>query len=232
MWRSEPSISHRAKVVNTEPVPPFPMKRFSPFSTHEPSGWRTARLEMLYASEPAFGSVSAKPASLRPAAGVGEEALLLLVRPEHVDAFEPNRLVHAQDDGQGGVDLGEGLEHTGIAGLGQALPAVSLGHVEAHQTALPEFPDHVVADPAVLLDLARVQAGAELLGGGDQGPLLLLSGIRLRPGEDEVLVDLATEQGLGERGGGLLRARPVNPCLRCRLHRPEPTPNLSPAPPG
>jgi hypothetical protein len=47
MWRSRPSISQRANVVNTAPFSPLPMKRFSPFSRHEPSGWATARDSML-----------------------------------------------------------------------------------------------------------------------------------------------------------------------------------------
>ena len=40
------TISQRAKVVNTEPLPPLPMNRFSPFRTHEPSACFTARLSM------------------------------------------------------------------------------------------------------------------------------------------------------------------------------------------
>src|SRR5947207_1497835 len=49
------------------------MNRFSPFRSQEPSGWRVARLSRWYASEPALGSVRAKPASLRPAARSGRK---------------------------------------------------------------------------------------------------------------------------------------------------------------
>ena len=39
--------------------------------------------------------------------------------------------MHAQDDRERRVDLGEGLEHARVAGLGEALAAVPLRHVEA-----------------------------------------------------------------------------------------------------
>ena len=137
-----------------------------------------------------------------PAAGgeVGEEALLLLLGAEHVDALEADRLVNAEDDREGGVDPGKGLEHARVAGLGETLAAEALGDIEATQAALPELADHVVADPAVLLDLPRVQPGAQLVGAGDQGPdLVLLVGVGLRPRKDQLLVDLAQEQRLRER---------------------------------
>ena len=43
MWLSLPSTSARANVVKTSPRPPFPIQRFSPLSTHEPSPCCTAR---------------------------------------------------------------------------------------------------------------------------------------------------------------------------------------------
>ena len=68
---------------------------------------------------------------LAPGREVGQEALLLLVGAEHVDALEADRLMHAEHDRERRVDLGEGLEHPRVAGLGEALPAVLLVDVEA-----------------------------------------------------------------------------------------------------
>ena len=137
---------------------------------------------------------------LAPGGEVGEEALLLLVASEQHDSLHADRLMHAHHDRQGRVDLREGLEHPAVAGLGEALPAVALGHVQAAQAALAELADQVVADPPVLLDPARVdRLGGELSQRGDQGadPVLLTLG-GLRVGKDELVVDLAEEQRLGE----------------------------------
>ena len=165
-----------------------------------------------------------EPGQLAPGGEVGEEALLLLLGAEQVDALEADRLVDAEDDRQRGVDPGEGLEHARVAGLREALAAVALRDVEAAQAALAQLADHVVADPAVLLDLARVKPGAELVRGRDQRPhVLLLGGVGLRPRKDQVLVDLAQEQGLRERGAGLLGPRLLHPCLGRGLHQREGT---------
>ena len=67
-----------------------------------------------------------EPGQLAAGGEVGEEALLLLLGAEHVDALEADRLVDAEDDRQRGVDPGEGLEHARIAGLREALAAVAL----------------------------------------------------------------------------------------------------------
>ena len=69
---------------------------------------------------------------------VGQEALLLLVGAEHVDALEADRLVDAEDDRERRVDLGEGLEHARVAGLREALAAVALVDVEAAEPGLAE----------------------------------------------------------------------------------------------
>jgi hypothetical protein len=61
---------------------------------------------------------------------VREETLLLLIGAEQGDAFEADRLVDAEDDREGGVDLADGLEDPRIAGLGEALPAVLLIDIE------------------------------------------------------------------------------------------------------
>src|SRR2546421_423298 len=52
---------------------------------------------------------------------VGQEPLLLLVVAEQHDALHPDRLVHAEGDGERPVDLPEGLEHPRVARLRQAL---------------------------------------------------------------------------------------------------------------
>ena len=90
---------------------------------------------------------------LAPAREVGQEALLLLVAAEHVDALEADRLVDAEHDRERRVDLGEGLEDPRVAGLGEALPAVGLVDVQAAEPRLAELADRPVADPARLLDL-------------------------------------------------------------------------------
>ena len=160
---------------------------------------------------------------LAPGGEVGQEALLLLVGAEHVDALEADRLVHAEHDRERRVDLGEGLEHARVAGLREALAAVALVDVEAAEPGLAELADHVVADPALLLDLAVVHARADLARGGVQvaDPLLLV-GVGRRPGEDHLLVDLAEEERLRERGD-LALGLVLELGLGRRLHPAQPT---------
>jgi hypothetical protein len=108
--------------------------------------------------------------------------------------------MHPEHDRERRVDAGEGLEDARVPRLREALAAVFLGHVEAAEAALAELADDVVADPPLLLDLSRVEARPELVSRGDEGSdLVLLAGIRLGPGEDELLVDVAEEQGLRKR---------------------------------
>ena len=110
----------------------------------------------------------------------------------------------AEDDRQRGVDLGERLEDPRVARLREALAAVLLVDVEAAEPRVAELADDVVADPAVLLDLAMVDRRADLARPRAQlTDLALLLLIRGRPREDHLLVDLAEQQGLGERRGGL-----------------------------
>src|SRR5262249_16944504 len=145
-----------------------------------------------------------EPGELAARGEVGEEALLLLVAPEHEDALEPDRLVHAHDDRKRRVDLRERLENARVAGLREALAAVLLGNVEAAQPALADLADRLVADPALLLDLAAVVALAELAQRVDEpADAVLLARLGLRPREHELLVDLAEEERLCERGDRL-----------------------------
>ena len=140
---------------------------------------------------------------------VGEEALLLLVGAEQGDALEADRLVDAEDDRQRRVDLADGLEDPGVAGLGEALPAVLLLDVEAERPDLAQVAEHLVGDPALLLGLPRVVVlGAVVADPRVQitDPVLLLA-VGGRPGEDQLLVDLAEEERLGERGDALLSLR-------------------------
>jgi hypothetical protein len=113
--------------------------------------------------------------------------------------------VDAEDDRQRAVDLPDRLEHPRVAGLREALAAVLLVDVEPEDPALAERGDRLVADPALLLDRARVVVlRAVLAQRGDQAAdLLLLGVVGTREGEDEVVVDLAEEQGLGEGGDGV-----------------------------
>ena len=69
---------------------------------------------------------------------VGQPALLLLVAAEQADALVADRLVHAEHDRQRGVDLADRLEHARVAGLREALAAVLLVDVEAHDADLAE----------------------------------------------------------------------------------------------
>ncbi len=147
-----------------------------------------------------------EPGELAAGGEVREEALLLSVGAEHVDALEADRLVDAEDDRQGRVDLGEGLEDARVAGLREALASVGLVDVEAAQPGLAELADHVVADPPLLLDLAVVHPGPDVARGRVERPdPLLLARVRGRPREHEFLVDLAEEQRLGERRDLALR---------------------------
>ena len=67
-----------------------------------------------------------EPCQLAAGGEVGEEALLLLVGAEQVDALEADRLVHPHDDRERPVDLGELLGDAAVAGLRQTLAAVLL----------------------------------------------------------------------------------------------------------
>jgi hypothetical protein len=97
-----------------------------------------------------------------------------------VDALEPDRLVDAHHDRERRVDLGEGLEDARVAGLRQPLAAVLLGHVEPAQPALAQLLDDVVSEPALLLDLARVDLRLGKLAQRrvQAADLLLLVGVR------------------------------------------------------
>ncbi len=130
---------------------------------------------------------------------VGQEALLLLVAAEQGDSLVADRLVDAEDDRERPVDLGELLEDARVAGLREALPAVALVDVEPAEPGVAELADHVVADPAVLLDLAVVDRLADRAGtGAELADLDLLVLVGLRPREDHLLVDLPEQQRLRE----------------------------------
>jgi hypothetical protein len=167
-------------------------------------------LSRISAMNSSVSSIRAK-VELAAAGEIGQEARLLLVGAEQRDRLHADRLVNAHDHRQRRVDLREHLGHAAVAGLRQALPAVLLVHVQAAEPGLAEGGDHLVADPAVLLGLARVdQLGRDVAQPCDQGAdLVLLFGVRLRIGEDEVLVDLAEEERLREaadRGRGFHQA--------------------------
>ena len=137
---------------------------------------------------------------LAPGGQVGQPSLLLLVGAEQGDALVADRLVHPEHDRQGGVDLPDRLEHARVAGLGQALAAVSLVHVEAQHPDLAEVADDLVRNPALLLDAARVVVLGAVLAkpAVEVADPLLLVGVGRGPGKDQLLVDLAQEQRLGE----------------------------------
>ena len=138
---------------------------------------------------------------------VWEEPRLLVVAPAQGDALVADRLVHAEDDGQRRIGLGERLEDTAVAGLGEPLPAVLLRHVEAAEAAFTEIADQLVSDPATRLDRALVDTRCRVVAQprGQLPHLALLGLVGPRVWEDEPLVDLAEEEGLGERGDALDR---------------------------
>src|SRR4051794_5704694 len=93
---------------------------------------------------------------LPPGGEVGEKALLLLVGAEERDPLETDRLVDAEHDREGGVDLADGLEDPGVARLGETLPPVFLRDVEPEGPDLTEVTEHLVRNPALLLYLPWV----------------------------------------------------------------------------
>jgi hypothetical protein len=108
--------------------------------------------------------------------------------------------VDAEDDRQGGVDLPDGLENPGVAGLRETLAAVLRVDVEPQCPDLPEVAEDPVGDPALLLGLPGVVVlGAVAADPRVQvpDPLLLLR-VGGRPRKDELLVDLAEEERFGE----------------------------------
>ena len=168
---------------------------------------------------------------LAPRGEVRQEAGLLLLGPEEHDALHPDRLVDAHDHRERAVDLGELLGDAAVAGLAEPGAAVLLRHVQPQQPALAELADLVVADPAALLHGALVVVLAELAHRGhalaDALALLIARG---RIGEDQLLVDLAEEQRLGERRDALLPrrrllgGRRLHPRVRPRSESAEPGP--------
>ena len=201
MWRSLPSTSPRAKAVKRSPL--RAVADVALLAVEHPGAvglLDRARLDLVGVGA-GLRLGQREAGELAPRREVGQEALLLLVGAEQVDALEADRLVDAEDDRERRVDLGEGLEDPRVAGLGEALAAVLLVDVEPAEAGLAELLDRVVADPALLLDLAVVDALADLARGGVQpADLLLLVRVRLRPREHHLLVDLAEEERLRERG--------------------------------
>ena len=111
MWRSLPSTSARAKVVNTSPL--RAVADVALLAVQHPGAVGLAdrpRLEVV-GVRAGLGLGQREAGELAPAGEVGQEALLLLVGAEQDDALEADRLVDAQHDRERRVDLGEGLEH-------------------------------------------------------------------------------------------------------------------------
>jgi hypothetical protein len=137
-----------------------------------------------------------------------QEALLLLVGPEQDDALHPDRLVHAHADRQRAVDLTDRLEDARVARLGQPLAAVLLRHVQTHEAEVAQVAVDLVGDPALVVDPSRVDAlGRKRPEARDE--LADLDGLVVagdRIGEDDVLVDLAQRERLGEAGDLRVRA--------------------------
>src|SRR5581483_1601932 len=72
--------------------------------------------------------------------------------------------------------------------------------VQAAEARVAELAHEPIADPAPLLELARVDALADFARGVDQRPdPILLRLVRLRPREHHLLVDLPAEERLGKR---------------------------------
>ena len=209
MWRSLPSTSARANAVKTSPL--RAVADVALLAVQDPGAVGLpdrARLQVV-GVRAGHRLGQREPGELAPGGEVGQEALLLLVGAEQDDALVADRLVDAEDDRERPVDLGEGLEDARVAGLGEALAAVLLVDVEAAAARLAELADHVVADPAVLLDLARGRSSRRSpgLGRRARGPRICSSASGRRPRKDHLLVDLAEEQRLGERRGGLAALR-------------------------
>ncbi len=130
----------------------------------------------------------------------------------------------AQDDRECRVDVGEGLEDARVPGLGEALAAVLLVHVEAQKAGLAQVAEELVGDPALVLELAVVLAARDLARRPDQAAdLLLLVGVGHGPREDHVLVDLAEEERFGERRDSTL-GLVLGFFLRGGFHVSDPTP--------
>ena len=93
----------------------------------------------LVGVRPRLGLGQREPGQPPPACQVGQKALLLLVAAEEDDSLHPDRLVHTHHHRERSVDLGKGLEHPAVAGLGEPLAPVLLGDVEAAEAGLTEL---------------------------------------------------------------------------------------------
>ena len=177
--------------------------RGSPVQDPEPSACCVARDCRWYASEPASGSVSAKARALP--GQVRQEALLLLVRPEQ-EIPEPDRLVDAEHDRVGRVDLSDRLEDPGISRLGEPLAAV-LGLIGARAPISPRSAMHLVGIQRSSSTFRRRSSRRSSPGSARSArdPRLLI-GFGRGPGR-RALVNLAAEQGLT----GMRRRPPLPP---------------------
>jgi hypothetical protein len=127
---------------------------------------------------------------------IGQESLLLVVASVHRDPLHADRLVHTERHGQRAVECSDRLEHAGVTGLGEALTAVLLGHIESHEPALAQLAEDFIGDPALFVDAAGVDVFDEVREGRYQLAHLfgfLVRGNRI--GEHDVLVDLPQPSG-------------------------------------
>jgi hypothetical protein len=140
---------------------------------------------------------------LAPGGEVGQPARLLVVGAVQVERLRADRLVHAHHDGESAVDVAELLHDPAVARLTEAQAAVLLVDEHAGQLALAEVADDVVADPALLLRLPRVE-GAEVVPGARDRGIHLRAHVAGddRVGHDELRLGLTEEQPLGETGLG------------------------------
>ncbi len=163
---------------------------------------------------------------------VGEEALLLLVGAEHVDALEADRLGALRARSTARRRSGRRSRTPARSRSGKALAPVLLRHVEAHQAPLAEARGRRRRRSSRPPRSCGVPAGspaswAEAISARTRS---CSAGSDWGHGNTRLRMDLAQEQRLCERGAGLLRTRPVDPGLRRGLHHGEPTPNAPTCP--
>ena len=166
MWRSLPSTSARAKAVKTSPL--GAVADVALLAVEHPGAVGLedrARLRVVGVGA-GLRLGQREAGELAPGGEVGEEALLLLVGAEQVDALVADRLVDAEDDREGARRSGRRSRRHARSRSGRGPGRRTSRRRRGRRGRPRRAADVVVADPALLLDLRGGRCSAPNSRGG------------------------------------------------------------------